>query len=130
MLVATWWLPYKPLGLYVLSIILNETNTVLQNTLLVQFYTKNIFKVNHISGVHLLALIPVCGRTAWIIPAQVRRPLLYRRHDLNTLQTEQPNGLSGNVLMKPPDSELNKRTSHEGKSRYTITVIFLQHRHK
>jgi hypothetical protein len=46
------------LGLYVLSTILNEPNVVLQNTLLVKFYTKNISKVNHISGVHLLALIP------------------------------------------------------------------------
>jgi hypothetical protein len=46
------------LGLYVLSTILNETNIVLSNTLLVKFYTKNISKVNHIFGVHLLALIP------------------------------------------------------------------------
>jgi hypothetical protein len=45
------------LGLYVLSTILNETNIVLPITLLIKFYTKNISKVNHISGVHLLALI-------------------------------------------------------------------------
>jgi hypothetical protein len=70
-----------------------------------------------------------CGRTAWIILAQVCRPSLYRRHDLNALQTEQPNGLSSNVMMKPPDSGSNKRTSHEGESRDTITIIFLQHRH-
>jgi hypothetical protein len=38
------------LGLYVLSTILNEPNVVLQNTLLVKFYTENISKVNHISG--------------------------------------------------------------------------------
>jgi hypothetical protein len=55
---------------------------------------------------------------------------LYKRHDLNALQTEQPNGLSGNVPMKPPDSGLIKRTSHEGESRDTITSTFLQHRHK
>jgi hypothetical protein len=36
----------------------NETNVVLQNTLLVQFYTKSIFKAIYISSVHLLALIP------------------------------------------------------------------------
>jgi hypothetical protein len=41
-----------------LSTILNETNIVLQNTLLVKFYTKSISKVNHISGIYLLALIP------------------------------------------------------------------------
>jgi hypothetical protein len=46
------------LGLYVLSTILNETNIVLPITLLVKFYTKNNSKVNHISGVHLLAPIP------------------------------------------------------------------------
>jgi hypothetical protein len=46
-----------------------------------------------------------CGRTAWIIPVQVCRPSLYRWHDLDALQTEQPNGLSGNVPMIPPDSE-------------------------
>jgi hypothetical protein len=55
------WPPQIPLnitlGLYVLSTILNETNIVLPNTLLVKFYTKNISKVNHISSVHLLALI-------------------------------------------------------------------------
>jgi hypothetical protein len=58
------WPPVIPLinitlGLYILSTILNETNIVLPNTLLVKLYTKNISKVNHISGVHLLALIPV-----------------------------------------------------------------------
>jgi hypothetical protein len=57
------WPPLIPLinitlGLYVLSTILNETNIALPNTLLVKFYTKNISKVNHISQVHLLALIP------------------------------------------------------------------------
>jgi hypothetical protein len=57
------WPPLIPLinitlGLYVLSTILNKTNIVLPNTLLVKFYTENISKVNHISGVHLLALIP------------------------------------------------------------------------
>jgi hypothetical protein len=57
------WPPLIPLinitlGLYVLSTILNEANIALPNTLLVRFYTKNISKVNHISGVHLLALIP------------------------------------------------------------------------
>jgi hypothetical protein len=31
------------LGLYVLSTILNETNVALQNTLLVQFFTKRHF---------------------------------------------------------------------------------------
>jgi hypothetical protein len=46
------------LGLYVLSTSLNEPNVVLQNTLLVKFYTKSIFKAFHISSVHLLALIP------------------------------------------------------------------------
>jgi hypothetical protein len=46
------------LGLYVLSTILNETNIVLQNTLLVKFYTKSISKIIHISRIHLLALIP------------------------------------------------------------------------
>jgi hypothetical protein len=35
-----------------------ESNVVLQNTLLVKFYTKSIFKALHISSVHLLALIP------------------------------------------------------------------------
>jgi hypothetical protein len=57
------WPPLIPLinctlGLYVLSTILNETNIAVPNTLLVKFYTKNISKVNHISRVHLLALIP------------------------------------------------------------------------
>jgi hypothetical protein len=65
-----------------------------------------------------------CGRTAWIILAQVRRPSLYRRHGLNALQTEQPIGLSGNVPMKPPDSGSIKRTSHEGESKDTITVTY------
>jgi hypothetical protein len=46
------------LGLYVLNTILNESNVVLPNTLLVKFYTKSIFKAFHISSVHLLALIP------------------------------------------------------------------------
>jgi hypothetical protein len=64
------------------------------------------------------------------IPAQVRRLSLYRRYDLNALQMEQPNGLSANVPMKPPDSGSIKHTLHEGESRDTITVIFLQHRHK
>jgi hypothetical protein len=55
------WPPLIPLinntlELYVLSTILNETNIALPNTLLVKFYTKNIFKANHISSVHLLAL--------------------------------------------------------------------------
>jgi hypothetical protein len=57
------WPPLIPLinitlGLYVLSTVLNESNVVLQNNLLVKFYTKNIFKAFHISSVHLLALIP------------------------------------------------------------------------
>jgi hypothetical protein len=78
---------------------------------------------------HLTVARP-CGRTAWIIRAQVRIPSLYRRHDLNALQMEQPNGLSSNIPMKPPDSRLIKRTSHKGESRDTITVTFLQHRHK
>jgi hypothetical protein len=51
------------LGLYVLSTILNETNIVLPITLLIKFYTKNISKVNHISGVHLLALIPAMAES-------------------------------------------------------------------
>jgi hypothetical protein len=47
------------LGLYVLSIILNETNVVLQNTLLVQFFILKVFLRQFISPViHLLALIP------------------------------------------------------------------------
>jgi hypothetical protein len=37
---------------------LNESNVVLQYTWLIKFYTKSIFKACHISGVHLLALIP------------------------------------------------------------------------
>jgi hypothetical protein len=60
------------LGLYVLSTILDEFNIVLQNTLLVKFYTKNISKVIHISGVHLLALIPAVVEPTRITPAQVR----------------------------------------------------------
>jgi hypothetical protein len=51
------------LGLYVLSTILTEPDVVLQNTLLVKFYTKNIFKVNYISGVHLLALLPAVAES-------------------------------------------------------------------
>jgi hypothetical protein len=47
-----------PLGLYILSTILNESNVFLPNTLLAKFYTKDIFKANHIFRVHLLALIP------------------------------------------------------------------------
>jgi hypothetical protein len=43
---------------------------------------------------------------------------------------EQPNGLSGNIPMKPPDFGSIKRTSHEGESTDTITVTFLQHGHK
>jgi hypothetical protein len=46
------------LGLYVLSTIFNDPNVVLQNTWLVKFYTKSIFKALHIPNVHLLALIP------------------------------------------------------------------------
>jgi hypothetical protein len=61
------WPPLIPLinitlGLYVLSTILNESNVLLETTLLVKFYTKNIFKAFHISSVHLLALIPAVAK--------------------------------------------------------------------
>jgi hypothetical protein len=42
-----------------------------------------------------------CGRTAWIIPIQVRRPSLFRRQGLNALQTKQLIGLSGHRPIQP-----------------------------
>jgi hypothetical protein len=67
-------LAYKYLNyhIYVLSTILNKTNIVLKNTLLIKFYTKSIFKSIHISRVHLLALIPAVAEPTCITPAQVR----------------------------------------------------------
>jgi hypothetical protein len=46
------------LGLYVLSTTLTNPTYLLQNTLLVKFYTESIFKALYISSVHLLALVP------------------------------------------------------------------------
>jgi hypothetical protein len=46
------------LGLYILNTALTNPTYLLQNTLLVKFYTESIFKALHISSVHLLALIP------------------------------------------------------------------------
>jgi hypothetical protein len=41
------------LGLYVLNTALTNPTYLLQNTLLVKFYTESIFKALHISSVHL-----------------------------------------------------------------------------
>jgi hypothetical protein len=76
-----------------------------------------------------------CGRTAWIIPVQVRRPSLYRWHDLDALQMEQPNGMSGNIPMKPPDSGSSSvlRTMASPKIQaplhfYNIVIVVITNR--
>jgi hypothetical protein len=83
------WPPLIPLinitlGLYILSTILNDTNVVFTKYFIGQIYTKNIFKANHISRVHLLALIPAVAEPTWIIPAQVRESI---PEGSNVLQT-------------------------------------------
>jgi hypothetical protein len=73
------------LGLYVLSTTLTNPTYLLQNTLLVKFYTESIFKALHISSVHLLALIPAVAEPTWIIPAQVRESTLEGSDVLQTV---------------------------------------------
>jgi hypothetical protein len=63
---------------------LNESNVLLQNSLLSRFYTKSIFQTPHISSVHLLALIPAVAEPTRITPAQVRESTL---EGSNVLQT-------------------------------------------
>jgi hypothetical protein len=50
---------------------LNESNVLLQHTLLAQFYTESIFKALPISSVHLLALILAVAVPTQITPVQV-----------------------------------------------------------
>jgi hypothetical protein len=57
---------------------------LLQNTLLIKFYTESIFKALHISSVHLLALIPAVAEPTRITPAQVRESTF---EGFNILQT-------------------------------------------
>jgi hypothetical protein len=51
------------LGLYILSTILNEPNVVLQNTLLVKFYTKKYFQGISYLQCTLVSSDTSCGRT-------------------------------------------------------------------
>jgi hypothetical protein len=60
------------LGLYVLSTILNETNVVLPNVLLIKLLYWKHFKGKMYLQSNLIALIPAVAEPTWIILAQVR----------------------------------------------------------
>jgi hypothetical protein len=65
---------------------LNESNVLLQNNLLIKFYTESIFKALHISSVHLLSLIPAVAEPTRITPAQARKstsaaPTCFKRYN-------------------------------------------------
>jgi hypothetical protein len=90
---------------------LNESNVLLQHTLLAKFYTENIFKALHISSVHLLALIPAVAKPTRITPVQVRESTSVGS---NMLQTVQSLGLSGNI---PINHRMQDQTRYPARRR-------------
>ena len=101
-----------------------ETNVVFRNSLLFQFYTENVFFKVPTPLMYACSSDTSCGRTTWIIPAQVRRPSPERQHRLKRTSNGTILGLSGNVPIQPPVLGSNKHTPHEGESRDITTTSF------